>query len=269
LERIVISHDEIAQTTRLAEEPIGLVSNLPAPIPVWARLSLFPLILVLPVLCLVTILLRVATRGLPPRSRFAWVAFLSTLLSISGILTTIVGVAAFSLAPTTPSVASQGLSELDSKSQFPALPAPVELNAEAISDQLKPLVTVISPAQKNWFSHVEGPSNVFGAGVLLQANNDGYLIATARHVVDAESASIKGQRALVASSSGTWAGADVVARHDTLDLALLWLPRRQGQAAFTLPVVRVSQLKSGEPIYDVLNPHVREIVVCTRVATPF
>ena len=265
MERIVISHDEIAQTTPLAKEPIGLVSNLPAPMPLWAKLSLFPLILVLPVLCLVTILLRVATRGLPPRSRFAWVAFLSTLLSISGILTTIVGVATFSLAPTTPSVASQGLSELDSKSQFPALPAPFELNAEAISDQLKPLVTVISPAQKNWFSHVEGPSNVFGAGVLLQANDDGYLIATARHVVDAESSSTNGQHALVASSSGTWAGADVVARHDTLDLALLWLPRRQGHAAFTLPVVRVSQLKSGEPIYVIGHPQNLRFTLSTGI----
>ncbi len=265
MERIVISHDEIAQTTRPAEEPIGLVSNLPVPIPLWARLSLSPLVLVLPVLCLVTILLRVATRGLPPRSRFAWVAFLSTLLSISGILTTIVGVAAFSLAPTTPSVASQGLSELDSKTQFPALPASAELNAEAISDQLKPLVTVISPAQKNWFSHVEGPSNVFGAGVLLQANNDGYLIATARHVVDAESASTKGQHALVASSSGTWAGANVVARHDTLDLALMWLPRRQGKAAFTLPVVRVSQLRSGEPIYVIGHPQGLRFTLSTGI----
>lgn len=265
MEKIVISHDEIAQTKGLAEEPGGLAVKLPAPIPLWARLSLSPLVLVLPVLSLVTILLRVATRGLPPRIRYAWVAFFSTLLAISGILTSIASVVAFALAPPAPSAVSRGLSELDSRTQFPALPTQSELNAEAVSEQLKSLVTVVTPVRQSWFSHIDGPSNVFGAGVLLQANDDGYLIATARHVVDGDPASTKGQSALVASNSGTWATAEVVARNQTLDLLLLWLPRQQGKASFTLPVARVSELRGGETIFVIGHPQGLRFTLSTGI----
>lgn len=265
MEKVVVSHDEIAQATRPSEESTGLTAKLPAAIPLWARLSLAPLVLVLPLLSLITILLRVATRGLPPRSRFAWAAYLSTLLAISGILTSIVGVAAFTLSPSAPSVASQGLSELDSRTQFPTLPSTAELNAEEVSEQLKPLVTVITPVRRNWFSHVEGPSNALGAGVILQANEDGYLICTARHVVDGESGNGKVERALVASSSGTWATADVVARHNTLDMLLLWLPRRTGKATFTLPVKKVSELKGGESIFVIGHPQDLRFTLSTGI----
>ena len=265
MERIVVSPDEIAQTTLPSDEPRGLAAKLPPPVPFWARLSLSPLVLVLPVLCLVTILMRVATRGLPPRTRFAWVAFLSTLLIVSGILTSIAAVVAFTFAPPTASVASDGLSELDSRTQFPALPSRDELNAEAVSQQLKPLVTVITPVYRNRFSRVESPSNILGAGILLQANKDGYLIATARHVVDGEPPTAKTQHALVASTSGTWATASVVARHDTLDLVLLWLPRRQGKAGFTLPVARVSQLKGGESIFVIGHPQGLRFTLSTGI----
>lgn len=265
MERIVVSTDEIAQTKLPSDEPRGLAAKLPAPVPFWATLSLSPLVLVLPVLCVVTILMRVATRGLPPRSRFAWVSFLSTLLIISGILTSIGAVVAFTFAPPTASMASDGLSDLDSRAQFPALPSKDELTAEAVSEQLKPLVTVITPVHKNRFSRIEGPSNVLGAGILLQANNDGYLIATARHVVDGEPHTAKNQHVLVASTSGTWATADVVARHDTLDLALLWLPRRQGKASFTLPVARISQLKGGESIFVIGHPQGLRFTLSTGI----
>jgi S1-C subfamily serine protease len=254
VERIVISHDEIAQVARPASEPGGPTAKLRSPIPLWAKLSLSPLVLVLPVLCLVTILLRVAMRGLSPHSRHAWVGFFATLLAISGILTSIAGVLAFTLAPPTPSTVREGLSELDGRTQFPALPAENELTAEAVSEQLKPLVTVITPMHRNWFSHVEGPSNAFGAGIILQANEDGYLIATARHVVDGEFATANGRYALVASNSGTWATATVVARHQSLDLLLLWLARKDGKGEFTLPVIKFNQLKGGETIFVIGHP---------------
>jgi S1-C subfamily serine protease len=265
VEKIIISHDEIAHTTPLVDDRSGPVAKLSAPIPLWARLCLSPLVLVLPLLCLVTILLRVATRGLPPRSRYAWVAFFSTLLSISGILTSIATVAAFTLAPTAPFAASVGLSEWDSRTQFPAFPAPGELTAEAVSEEFKPLVTVITPVRQSWFSHRDAPSNTLGAGILLQADNDGYLIATARHVVDGDLTAAKVQRALVASNSGTWATAQVVARHRSLDLLLLWLPRNQGKARFTLPVVKVSDLKGGETIFVIGHPQGLRFTLSTGI----
>jgi S1-C subfamily serine protease len=264
MERIVISSEEIAQTAQTADEPRGPTVKLPTPIPWWARLSLSPFVLVLPLLCLVTILLRVAMRGLPPRSRYAWVSFFSTLLAISGILTSIAGVLAFTLTPT-PSVVSQGLSELDSRTAFPVLPTEQELTAEEVSEELKPLVTVITPIQRNWFSHTDEPSAVLGAGILLQANEKGYLIATARHVIDGEAGKTNTQHALVASASGTWASAEVVARHQNLDLLLLWLPRRVGKASFTLPVARAEQLKDGESIFVIGHPQDLRFTLSTGI----
>ena len=253
MERIVIRADEIAQTVRPTGDAVIPASKLPPPIPWWARVCLSPLVLALPVLCLVSILLRVAVRGLPPRSRFAWVSFFSTLLAISGILTSIAAVLAFTWMPT-PSVVSQGLSELDSKTEFPLLPAEHELTAEEVSAELKPLVTVITPARRNWFSHLDGPSEVLGAGILLQADENGYLIATARHVLDGEAMKAGGKRALVASESGTWAMAEVVGRHQSLDMLLIWLPRRAGKAHFTLPVAQAAQIKGGESIFVIGHP---------------
>jgi S1-C subfamily serine protease len=266
MEKIVISVDEIAQTTSAVDESSRPDAKLSPPIPWWAKACLSPLVLVLPILCLVTVLLRVAMRGLPPRSRFAWVSFFSTLLVISGILTSIAGVLAFTLTPT-PSVVSQGLSELDSRAEFPVLPAEDELTAEEVSDQLKPLVTVITPVRRNWFSHIEGPSSVLGAGVLLQANADGYLIATARHVIDGEAGVAGVQHALVASTSGTWATAEVVARHQDLDLALLWLPRKAGKASFTLPVAKVEQVKGGETIFVIGHPQDLRFTLSTGIVS--
>src|ERR1035438_2232094 len=149
MEKIVISVDEIAQTACSPDEARSLSAKLPPPIPRWARACLAPLVLVLPIMCVVTVLLRVAMRGLPPRSRYAWVSFFSTLLVISGILTSIACVIAFTLTPTPmASVVSQGLSELDSRTVFPVLPSEQDLTAEAVSENLKPLVTVITPARQ-------------------------------------------------------------------------------------------------------------------------
>jgi serine protease Do len=227
-------------------------------------MCLSPLVLVLPILCLVAVLLRVATRGLPPRSRYAWVSFFSTLLIISGILTSIGGVLAFTLTPT-PAEVSQGLSELDSRTAFPVLPAEQELTAETVSDELKPLVTVITPVRRNWFSHVEGPSAVLGAGILLQAGKDGYLIATARQVVDGGAGTANGQHVLVASASGTWATAEVVARHQNLDLLLIWLPRKAGKASFTLPIAKAEQVKGGETIFVIGHPQNLRFTLSTGI----
>ncbi len=253
MEKIVISPDEIAHTRDSADEPRGVTAKLDSPIAWWARLCLSPLVLVLPVLCVITLVLRAAMRGMPPRTRYAWISFFSTLLAISGILTTIGGVVAFTAAPT-PSVVSSGLSELDGRTNFPSLPATQDLTAEQVSDELKPLVTVITPTQRNWFSKVEGPSAVLGAGVLLEATHQGYLIATALHVVNGGVGRTGGPHALVASESGTWAEAEVVARHRSLDLALLWLPREEGEGSFTMPVAADQQVKDGESIYVIGHP---------------
>ncbi|HEX7287118.1 MAG TPA: serine protease [Candidatus Angelobacter sp.] len=168
------------------------------------------------------------------------------------MLTSVAGVLVFFFVPLPP-VESSGLAELDSRNDFPALPATATLSAKQVSEELKPLVAVISPAHRSWFTHHEGPSAAFGAGVLLQAGPDGYLFMTARHVIDS-SLGGRGDRALIAMASGTWTGADVIARHNDLDLALLWLPRQSGSGSFTQPVGDGREVSEGENIFVIGHP---------------
>ena len=80
-------------------------------------------------------------------------------------------------------------------------------------------------------------SNSFGAGLLLEADDKGYLFATARHVIGLGSWSLKERhRAMLSLSSGVWAGAEVIARHTNLDLVLIWIPRHSGAAEFVQPI---------------------------------
>jgi hypothetical protein len=182
MEKIVISSAEVAKTQTLADQPALLEPKLPPAVPRWAKWTLAPLVLLLPLLCLVAIVLRVAMRGMPPRTRHEWTSLLATLLIVSGMVTSIATVLVFSFAPLPP-VAGAGLSELDEQT-FPNLPTVAPMSAKDVSEKLKPLVAVISPARRSWLTHVEMPSASFGAGTLLQATAEGYLFVTARHVLD-------------------------------------------------------------------------------------
>ena len=98
MDKIVISPQEVTEIKPpLPNQAPRLEPKLPPAIALWTRLVLSLLVVVLPVLCLVTIILRVALRGQPPRIRHAWTAYLSTLLIISGFLTCMAGVAFFSV----------------------------------------------------------------------------------------------------------------------------------------------------------------------------
>lgn len=252
MDKITVSTQELAAVPHHAlEAPIRMEAKLPPVISWWARLAFSPLTLVLPLLCLVAIALRASIRNQPPRIKHAWTAFLSTLLIISGFVTSAGTILMISFVPL-PAVVSKGLSDLDETSVFPRLPASTPMSGTAIAAELKPLVAVITPAQRLWFSHQESPSGILGAGILLQADDKGYLFATARHVVDGLNWTSSGNsRALVAMASGAWAGADVIARHSTLDLALLWVPRQSGHSQFTQPI---SQVSDGENIFVIGHP---------------
>jgi S1-C subfamily serine protease len=157
-----------------------------------------------------------------------------------------------------PSFVSQSLAELDEKNDFTYLPATSKMSAEEVSEKLKPLVAVISPERRSWFGGQDIASGSFGAGILLQADVSGYLFATARHVIDnsfpTRDPNPKNLGALVAMASGTWAGAQVVARHKYLDLALLWLPRHGGHAEFLQPIAETKEVSEGENIFVIGHP---------------
>src|SRR6516225_1489602 len=114
MDKIVISSAEVAQTEVSADAPARLESKLPPAIPPWAKWALAPLVLVLPLLCVVAVVLRAAMRTLPPRNRHAWTTLLATLLIVSGLLTSAATVVFFSIAPLPP-LTEMGLSVLDEK----------------------------------------------------------------------------------------------------------------------------------------------------------
>lgn len=254
MEKIIIGRKETERVALATGEQGRETVVIPPPIGQWTKVAMAPLVLVLPVLCLVTLVMRAAMRGLPPRTRFAWVSYLSSLLTASGVLTSVAAAVALTWAPQRMPV-TRTLAELDSRTSFPALPSAMPLDGRAVSQLLKPLVEVVSPPLRSWLG-VSGPSSSFGAAVLLNAGPTGYLLATARHVIG-EQTSKKVDQAFVSLESGAWAAADVVARHQSLDLALLWLPREAGtepKTPFVLPVLPRSEVEEGEDVYVIGHP---------------
>jgi S1-C subfamily serine protease len=271
-DRVVVSSEEIeriqptpdAAAPSPASLPPSLFQRLPSPVPWWARICLAPLVLLLPVLCVVAAILRVAFRSQPPRVKYAWVSFLSTLLVVSGLISTVGTVLMVSFAPI-PALLNTGLPELDERSQFPALPSSTDLSSPDVSEKLKPLVIVVSPAARLW-NRQEVSSGVFGAGVLLHADKNGYLFATANHVVHYTGRGSSGAagHALVATAAGVWSKADVVAQAPQLDLALLWMARQSGSAEFVQPL---SVARDGTDIFVIGHPEGLRYTLSTGIVS--
>jgi S1-C subfamily serine protease len=266
MDKIVISSAEVAQTQTSPELPARLEAKLEPAIPGWAKWTLSALVIVLPLLCLVAVVLRLAMRNLPPRTRYEWTSWLATLLTVSGTLSSIAAVLMFSFVPLPPIVGA-GLAELDEQTEFPMLPTVVPMSAKEVSEKLKPLVAVISPARRSWLTHAEMPSVGFGAGTLLQANAEGYLFITARHVIDGPAWNLAsaGSRALIAMASGAWGSADVVARHRNLDLLLLWVPRTSGDGKFVQPLAKIAPMIEGENVFVIGHPEGLRFTLSTGI----
>jgi S1-C subfamily serine protease len=264
MDKIVISAAEVAHTEASSDVPTRLEPKLEPAIPSWAKWTLLPLVLVLPVLCLIAIVLRVAMRTLPPRNRYAWTSFIATLLIVSGLLTSVATVLSFSFAPL-PSLVGAGLGELDEQTSFPLLPSASAMSAREVSEKLKPLVAVISPARRSWFTHEEMPSASFGAGTLLQATPEGYLFVTARHVIDGPgwNAARATSHGLITMASGGWGGAEIVGRHRNLDLLLLWVARESGTGFFVQPLARSAI--EGASIFVIGHPEGLRFTLSTGI----
>jgi S1-C subfamily serine protease len=259
MDRIIITEQELARPAAAAALGQGqeLRPQLPNPVPFWARLLLSPLTLFLPILCLVALILRVAVRKHSPREVQAWWSYLLTLLIISGLLSTVLAVMSISLswAPA-PDAVGVALSGLDERTSFPSLPAATTMSGVELSSTLKPMVLLASPASKRWFGSSERMSGLLGAALILQVDSHGYLLATARHVADGEDwRSRHGtQKVMVSDGMNGWAAAQVLARHKQLDLALLWLERREGEAEFRQPIANYRSVETGEKIFVIGHP---------------
>src|SRR5437868_5607840 len=248
MEKLVVTSGE-AQAVQLAADPLALAPKTPRPIPLWARGLMLPTVLVLPFLCLVTVVIRIALRASAPRTREAWNAYLNTLLVSSALLSMIAGVVLFSAYPVPPQSISAGMSDLDERASFPTLPSASEMKGVEVAATLKPLVMIATPIAGRWFSKGDQPSGLVGAALLLAANQDGYLFATARHVADGLQWKLRKTtgRVLLSSGLGGWGSADVIARHRYDDVALLWVPRHYGSGEFVQPVAESAS--PGSTVY--------------------
>lgn len=257
MDRIVITSQEVEK----APQPIAGVPEpkpaLPDPVPWWVRLALIPLVLVLPLLSLVALVLKVTVRRQSPRAVQAWWSYLLTLLIISGFLSTIFVVLAFSLNLTpVPDAVGSALASLDERASFPELPVSQAMTGVQLSSTLKPLVLMASPAARRWFSQSYGTSGILGAALILQSDSHGYLLATARHVADGEGWQQRHgpQKVMVSDGMNGWAGAQVVARHKKQDVAILWLERRSGDVPFRQSIAQYTSVQAGEKIYVIGHP---------------
>lgn len=260
-DKLVVSNEEIDEVKVAATTASSPVEKLRSPIPVWARCALSILVLVLPLLCIVALIFKIAFRNQPPRVKYAWASFLALLLAMSGIFSTVGAVLVFSFVPI-PAVVSTGLSDLDERDHFPLLPSVAALTGTEASEKLKPLVIVVSPPRRLW-NRQEVSSGYLGAGVLLFADKDGYLFATARHLVGSrEVGSGAATHAMIATASGIWATADVIGVADRLDMALLWMPRHSGNVDFAQSVGSVTD---GEEIFVIGHPEGLKYTLSTGV----
>ncbi|HZS27008.1 MAG TPA: serine protease [Candidatus Angelobacter sp.] len=256
MDPIVITTQEVAQAQIPVQSAPEVRPKVPNPVSMWARLLLAPLVLILPLLCLVALIVRLSVRGQAPRVRQTWAAYLLTLLIISGFLSTVFAVALYSIPGPTPDAISSALTDLDERSNFPTLPTGKAMSSVELSSTLKPLVLMASPAAKRWFQQSYGTSGLLGAALILHADSHGYLLATARHVADGEGWRTKQgmQKVMVSVGMNGWASAEVVGRHKRFDMALLWLERHSGDADFTQPVATYSSVQMGEKIFVIGHP---------------
>lgn len=263
MDKVVVLPDEVVAPPADSSAPPPPVHR----IRLYMRILVALLALVQPLLLLVSLCIYLylrLRRSANALLRLAWANYL-LLVNLASALLVLVTVGVYLCTSPLPSTTSNGLSELDERVDFSILPAPSPLTPIEASAQLKPLVFVVSPASRNWITHTVAPSHAMGAGVLLAATGKGYLVATARHVLDAPDDPRHAPPVLLASASGTWAEARVIAVHRSLDLVLLWLPRSNGSAAFTLPVVRSQVLADGAPVYVIGHPQGLRFTLSTGI----
>jgi S1-C subfamily serine protease len=158
----------------------------------------------------------------------------------------------FGLAP-----ATTGLVTLDRRDAFPKVPSEKDLSPRELAGLLDGMVFVVSPGPPAVSRPKGFPGPSYGAGVLVAAGYGGYVIATARHVIDGEkwkTTSKLQKQVTVRSAEGDVATGTVLGRHNDLDLALLWVRRGTNGVDFWQPVKRSEEVAVGEPVFAFGHP---------------
>ncbi|HTS29414.1 MAG TPA: S1C family serine protease [Bryobacteraceae bacterium] len=265
-ERVVITASDVAQAGAApSSPPAPSASPIPPPaayeVPWWAVLLASCLAICLPLLCLFAIGIRVGIRRRDVRTQAAWNGLLCTLLIVSGLLTSVAVTYTLTLRPKSSGgpveVRLGALRSLDGIEPLPSLPAPHPMSTVELAARTKPLVFIVTPDSFGAFHPDSLETASLGAGTLLYADNDGYLVGTNRHVVDERGLfhlRPSADRVRVVTSDGNYADGQVVGRHSRLDLAILWVARKSGHGSFRQPVSSYSDVPVGQQVFVIGHP---------------
>lgn len=255
MEKVTVTAEDVRSAT-LPVEPAGLPPRRPA-IPLHLKIATSPFVLALPALCLLTIAIRLAVKNQLPRIQLAWAQWLNSLLIASGLLTTLLFSMAYFVAPR-PARQASPIPVLEYAGEFPRLPTAIGLSAQALSRETDSLVFVVSPELASWRSaETYEEADAVGSGVLLLATREGFLIASNRHVVDADSwlngRTLRDSVLLFRKDRGRSRG-EIVARHRELDLALVWARRAGGESTFVQPIAQFGTAETGQNVFVIGHP---------------
>ena len=205
--------------------------------------------------------MRLLLRGETPRKRAAWLGYATTLLIISGLLNS-AALIVFAFRGTNAAPLATRIDGLDRYDAYPDIPSPQgpaeAMDVPEIFATFKPLLFIVTPLpplgliSANYLQTVS-----IGAAVLVYADATGYLFATNRHVVEPPQWWFGGgedNRVLLFSAQRESAKAGVIARHEMLDLALIWLDRALGKATFRQSITSRDQIRVGEKIFVLGHP---------------
>jgi len=257
--RIVISAMDLARHSHAEDIP----PHATPAIPWWARVIGWLLALSFPLLSVFALSVRFAVRKHETARRESWKGFLCTLLVVSG-LTNLAAVIWFSLLhPGWPAserrlVNSPPMRDgLEITEPFPDFPSVDTMTPVEIAARTKSLVFIVTP---DLGIDPQGDTlgiTQIGAGVLLMAREDGFLVATNRHVIESGrffNLGAKTDQAMVVSAHRQYARSRVIGRHRSLDLALLWVSRAGGSSRFRQSIAAYSSIPVGDPVFVIGHP---------------
>lgn len=241
-------------------------------LPLRTRVAMAPLIVLLPVLCLVAIVGRIAMSEKSADARADWLKYTGTLLVISSLLTCVGGVLLYAQIdrPSAPSektekpagtTPSRTLSKLPNLPQFDDQPI-ADDDAEA---KLKPLVFVVAqPSEPPVDALDKLPKDKIGTAALLYVNATNALLVTCKHLIKPPGGTGTGY---LYNAAGH-APAEVVARHNTLDLALLRIELRGQESLHVQPIRNASNLDNNEALYSSGHPEGQFYTFISNTGSP-
>ena len=263
MDKLKITEEDLSSPKAIADKLPEVFANEDDPevvdsLPLRTRVAMAPLIVLLPILCLVTIVGRVAMGEKSTDARAAWLKYTGTLLVVSSLLTCVGGLilyaridrvpAARGTIPEPASTApSRTLSKLANLPQFDEQPI-AAADAEA---KLKPLVFVVARPDEPPVDALDKlPKDKIGTASLLYVNATNALLATCKHLIKPPGSTDTGY---LYNAAGH-APAEVVARHNTLDLALLRIELRGQESLHVQSIRNASDLGNNEALYSSGHP---------------